>query len=96
MNIKIKENPKLFAIYIYTYKQMNIDVQKSVIPRPGQIIYIYTIPGNKNQSCTSFCMLSNAGSMMFSDKAFLMNLKQVLAFLKQVWLFGSNFKTTSE
>ena len=58
MNIKIKENPKLFAIYIQF-----LEIKLKAI----QVFVCYPMPEGWH----------------VVDKAFLMNLKQVLAFLKK-------------
>ena len=67
MNIKIKENPKLFAIYIQF-----LEIKIKAI----QVFVCYPMPEG----------------WYALNKAFLMNLKQVLTFLKQVWLFGVKFQ----
>ena len=69
-NIKIEENPKLFAIYAIPENEI-----KTI-----QVFVCYPM----QEGC-------NAG-----EKAFLMNLKQVLAFLNNFGSSPSNFKTTIE
>ena len=41
------------TVHIYIYKQMNIDVQKSVIPRPGLEPRISCVPGRRANHCTT-------------------------------------------